>query len=87
MVLAASFWAAVVTWAYHDFPAISRGHGIYYQKSNKLTAKSKGSIVVFSAAISEGELPPELCGKAAESCTYPQHDPYFLSMPLSIPGM
>ena len=58
-----------------------------YQKSNKLAAKSKGSVVVFSTAISEGEPLPELCGKAAESCTYPQHDPYFLSMPLSIPGM
>jgi hypothetical protein len=65
---------------------IARGHGVYYQKSNKLTAKSKGSIVVFSAAISEGEPLPKPCGKAAENHAYPQGDAYFLIVPLSIPG-
>ena len=52
MVLAASFWAAVVTWAYHDFPAISRGHGIYYQKSNKLAVEGAGLIFLFGPASS-----------------------------------
>ena len=77
MVLAASFWAAVVTWAYHDFPAISRGHGIYYQKSNKLTAKSKGSIVVFSAAISEGSSCRNCVAKQQKAVRIPSMTPTF----------